>query len=126
MTSHQQMTLQLEPGLLARYKTLRECVHHSVLNDPRGMKAVAADCDLSMSELSRRLNPNDDDPRSLDINLFVNILDSTQDMMPLRWLIARFLPDDGMRHAAAVDKLERLLPEIAEALSQVRGQKGRK
>lgn len=116
-----QLTLSLEPGLLQRYRTLRECLHHSVMNDPRGMKAVAADVDLSVSELSRRLTPTKEgDPRSCDIDLLVDILDSTNDYTPLRWLIARFMPDDTHRHAVAVQKLERMLPEIAAVLREVK------
>jgi len=116
----QQMTLSLEPGLLQRYKSLRDCIHAAVLNDPRGMKSVAADCDLSVSELSRRLSPTPGDPRSLDVDVFVDILQSTQDFQPLRWLIARFLPDDGQRHAYAVQKLERLMNEVAATLQEVK------
>lgn len=118
-----QLTLALEPGLLKRYTTLRECVQHSVLSDPRGLKGVAADVDLSVSELSRRLNPSPDDPRSLDVNLFVEIMDSTNDTTPLRWLIARFLPDDDQRRAVALQQLERMLPEIAAVLSDAKRQR---
>lgn len=120
VVSGNQLTLSLEPGLMQRYKSLRECLQHSVLNDSRGLKAVAADCDLSMSELSRRLHPSPGDPRSLDIDLFVEILASTDDLMPLRWLIARFLPDDTQRKAVAIQKLERMLPEIAAVLREVK------
>lgn len=115
-----QLTLSLEPGLLQRYPSLRASLQHSVLNDPRGLKAVAADCDLSVSELSRRLNPSPDDPRSLDIDLFVEILTSTNDYSPLRWLIARFMPNDSMRRAVALQKLERMLPEIASVLREAK------
>jgi hypothetical protein len=115
-----QLTLSLEPGLLQRYKSLRDAVQHSALNDPRGLKAVAADCDLSVSELSRRLSPSPGDPRSLDVDVFVEIMASTNDYMPLRWLIARFLPDDTQRQAVAVQKLERMLSEVAAALREVK------
>lgn len=120
VVSGSQMTLSLEPGLLQRYGTLRQCIQHCVLNDPRGLKAVAADVDLSTSELSRRLSPSPDDPRSLDVNLFVALMDSTGDHTPLRWLIARFIPDDTHRRAVAVQKLERMLPEIAAVLQEVK------
>lgn len=116
-----QLTLSLEPGLLQRYKSLRECLQHSALNDPRGLKAVAADCDLSVSELSRRLNPSPGDPRSLDIDLFVDILASTSDYTPLRWLFARFIPDDSHRHAAGVQRLESLMRDVQATLEEVKG-----
>ena len=115
--SAQQLTLDLRLDLLRRYSTLREAVHHSVLNDPRGLKSVAADCDLSVSELSRRLHPADGDPRSLDINLFVEIMASTQDFTPLHWLNARFLVSGESRRTHAVDQLTRMLPELAALLA---------
>ena len=116
--SSNQLTLELQPGLLRRYDSLREAVHHSVLNDRRGMKAVAADCDISVSELSRRLAPSEGDPRSLDVNLFVAILASTGDLTPLHWLNARFMSGDDDRQRVAVETLSRLLPEIASLLAE--------
>lgn len=121
-----QMTLELQPGLLRRYQTLREAVYHSVLNDPRGMKAVAADCDLSVSELSRRLAPSDGDPRSLDVNLFDKILESTQDLTPLHWLNAKHLACEDAKRQNAVETLSRLMPEIARLLADANGERGRR
>lgn len=112
-----QIALELQPGLLRRYSTVREAVYHSVLNDPRGMKAVAADCDLTLSELTRRLSPSEGDPRSLDINLFDQILSSTGDMTPLHWLNAKHLADEDAKKRAAIDALGRALPELLRALS---------
>lgn len=51
----QQLTLELQPGLLQRYSTLRQCLYHTALNYTRGIKSLAADLDLSESELTRRL-----------------------------------------------------------------------
>lgn len=118
-----QLTLSLEPGLLQRYSTLRECIAHSVMN--RGLKVVAADVDLSVSELSRRLHPSPDDPRSLDVNVFVQIMEATGDLTPLHWLVARFIPDDQQRRSLALQKLERLLPEIASVLSDAKADRKR-
>ncbi len=112
-----QLTLELQPGLLRRYATLREAVHHSVMNDPRGMKAVAADCDLSVSELSRRLHPSDGDPRSLDVNLFDAILASTGDLTPLHWLNAKYLADAETKRQVAIETLGRVLPELTQLLA---------
>lgn len=116
-----QLTLELQLGLLQRYRSLRECVHHSCLNDRRGLKAIAADCDLSVSELSRRLHPAEGDPRSLDVDLLVQIITSTGDLTPLHWLIARFLPSDETRRQAAVDQLSQLMPRLAELLAAAGG-----
>ena len=110
------LTLQLEPGLVQRFRSLRECVHWTVLNDTRGLKAVAADCDISVSELSRRLHPSEGDPRSLDVDLFVQVMRSTQDLTPLHWLMATFLQDEDTKRRSAVDQLSKLMPQIAALL----------
>jgi hypothetical protein len=127
-----QLTLQLQPGLLQRYRTLRECLHHSVMNDSRGIKAVAADCDLSVSELTRRLSPSDGDPRSCDVNLLEPIMASTNDLTPLYWLNARFLQCPDTKRAQAVEQLSAMLPQIAQLLvdaqsspAKVKGRGGR-
>jgi hypothetical protein len=115
--SAQQLTLDLRPDLLRRYSTLREAIHHSALSFSGGLKGLAAECDLSVSELSRRLNPADGDPRSLDVNLFDRILEATDDKTPLQWLIAKHLGNNDVRKAHALDQLTRMLPEIAALLA---------
>lgn len=112
-----QLTLELEPGIRQRFSTLRECLHWTALNDPRGIKAIAADCDLSVSELSRRLHPSDDDPRSCDVNLMVRVMHSTRDLSPLHWLMAEFLQDEATKRRSAVDQLSNLMPQIAALLA---------
>lgn len=116
-----QLTLSLDPTLTQRFKTLRQCLHATVLRDPRGVKAVAADCDLSESELSRRLSPKSpDDPRSLDVDLMVEILASTGDFMPIDWLVSRFVPNDQHRRAAALQQFERLMTDAAGMLRHLK------
>lgn len=116
VSNTQQLTFELQPDLLRRFSTLRQCVHHSVLGYERGMKALAADLDLSESELSRRLNPSEDDKRSCDVNLMVRIVELTGDLMPLHWLMAKFLRDAEASKQAAVQQLAQLMPHIAQLL----------
>lgn len=116
-----QLTLELQLDLLQRYRTLRECVHHVALDYPKGMKALAADCDLSQSELSRRLHPTDGDPRSLDVDIMVRVIEVTGDLRPLHWLIAKFIPTESDRRSAAVDELTAMLPRLAELLAAAGG-----
>jgi len=122
------LTLDLEPGLLQRFPSLRDCIHWSVLNDRRGPKAVAADCDISASELARRLSPSDGDPRSCDVNLMVRIMQSTGDLTPLYYLMALFLTDEDTKRRASLDRLNQMLPEIAQLLASagVKPKQGRR
>lgn len=112
-----QLTLELQPDLLRRFSTLRQCVHHVALNYQHGMKNLAADLDLSESELSRRLSPSENDNRSCDVNLMVQIMERTGDATPLHWLMARFLRDPDVRKQAAVEQLAQLVPEIVSLLA---------
>lgn len=118
IASGAQLTFELQPDLLRRYSTLRQCVHHTVLNYERGMKSLAADLDLSESELSRRLNPSDGDNRSCDVNLMVQIVERTGDLAPIHWLMAKFLRDTETTKQAAVQQLAQLMPHIATLLAE--------
>lgn len=116
-----QLTLDFEPSVRQRFPTLRQCVHYTVLQDPRGIKQVAADCDMSESELSRRLSKRKPgSPRSCDVDLMVAIMRSTRNLLPLQWLIAEFVPDDRSRQAAAIASVETLLPQLQGALADLK------
>lgn len=110
------LTLDLEPDVLQRFPTLRDCVHWTVLNDPRGIKAVAADCDITISELTRRLSPSENDPRSLDVNLMVRVMRSTRDYTPIFYQMAEFLADDETKKREAVNELSKMMPRLAQLL----------
>lgn len=111
-----QLTLELQPSLLQRYTTLRQCVWHTALNYSRGLKALAADLDLSESELTRSLNPSENDPRRCDVNLMDRIIEVTEDTTPIQWQMAKHLRDKEARRSAAVDQLAQLMPQIATLL----------
>lgn len=111
------LTLDLEPGLLQRFPSLRDCVHWTVLNDPRGIKAVAADCDITVSELTRRLSPTENDPRSFDVNLMVRVMRSTKDFTPIYFQMSEFLADDETKKREAVAELSKLVPRLSQLLA---------
>lgn len=112
IVSENQLTLELQPSLLRRFSTLRQCVHHTALNYPKGMKELAADLDLSESELSRRLNPSEDDKRSCDVNLMVRIVEITGDLAPLHWFMAKFLHDAELHKQQAMNALVQMAPQM--------------
>lgn len=121
----QQLRLDFEPSIRQRFATLRECVYHVALSDPRGMKAVAFDCDKSLSELSRCLNPSDGDPRSCDVNLMVAVMHSTGNTAPLQWLLGEFGQDREARQDAAYAQIQNMLETLPVLLSQIAKSGGR-
>lgn len=114
VVSGTQLTLELQPGLLKRYSSLRQCVYHTAMNHHEGIKQLAADLDLSESELSRRLNPSEGDNRSCDVNLMVQIIEKTGDLTPLHWLMTKFLRDEETNRQAALSKLQQLAPSLVD------------
>jgi hypothetical protein len=119
-----QLTLDFEPSVRQRFPTLRQCVHYTVLQDPRGIKAVAADCDLSESDLSRRLAPKKKgSPRACDVDLMAAIMRSTKNLLPIQWMLAEFVPDDRTRQAAALSTVETLLPQLMAAVATMKAGK---
>lgn len=114
-----QLTLQLQPGISQRFKSLREVTHWCALNHRGGIASIAAGVDMSPSQLARKLAGNDDDPhRTLDIDDFVRVLTETGDYTPIYWLIDRFLPSDDQKRKAAVDQLSNLMPQLAALLAE--------
>ena len=118
-----QLTLQLQPGLTQRFRTLREVSHWCALNHRGGVASIAAAVDMSPSTLARKLAGNDDDPhRTFDIDDWVRAVEATGDYTPVLWLVEKFLPSDEQKRKAAVDQLSNLMPQIAALLADAGAQ----
>lgn len=109
-----QMSLSFEPGLTARFRSLREVTAHSVYSSRRGLSAVAADLDMSPSELTKRLNAGSAEPRPMRVDDLEAILGSTGDMSPVYWLIEKFLRDPDAVRQQATAQIAALLPALIE------------
>jgi hypothetical protein len=116
MTPARQLSLVFEPGLAARYQSLRDVVAHGVYE--RGLSAVAGKVDMAPSKLSEKLAGGNDRPRDLGIEEFERYLEKTRDVRPIYYLIERFLEDPGVQQAEAMAQLSelvRLLPALMSA-----------
>lgn len=114
-----QLQLDFEPGLTERYPTLTEAARHAVYASAKPMKAIASDMDVSQSDLSRKLNANQDDPRRLSVEDLVALVRSTGDLTPIYWLIETFHLDDKERAERAAVQLVKQLPELIGLLRQM-------
>lgn len=96
-----QLSLSFEPGLTARFRSLREATAHSVYASRKGRSSVAADLDLSPTDLTKRLNADHGEHRPLRADDVEQIIASTGDFTPIYWLIEKFLRDpDVVRQQA--------------------------
>lgn len=115
-----QFSLDFEPSLTEQFRSIKQCLAACVYGSRIGLTGVAAHCDLSPSGLSRMLNENEGDPRHLPADLVPLIIEATNDLRPIHWLVAKFLPNDAMRQRAAVTNLESMIPQIQLALAALK------
>lgn len=107
-----QLKLDFEPGLTERHKTLLCCIRECAYKSSKPLKAIAADMDLSESDLSRKLSGHDSDTRRLTVDDLVKIIDVMGDVTPVNWLIERFHIDDETKARRAASEFLKQLPQI--------------
>ncbi len=113
-----QMTLDFEPTLLERHKSALECVRQCAYTHRNPLKSIAADMDLSESDLSRKLTQNANDTRRFSLDDLENFIAATGDTTVIAYLAAKYLADDAMRMQVAQRQLMRQLPEVLALIKQ--------
>lgn len=111
-----QVEIDFKPGLLAQFPDWMDCVRSSVYSCGHPFKVIAADLDMSVSELSRKLSKNPSDPVHFPVDRLPDLIAATGDKRPVYWLIEKFLEDADSKRKRAVDDLTQLLPQIQAAL----------
>ena len=117
-----QLSLTLDQSLIQQFPTFRDVVTASVYGCGRQLKAIAADLDMSPSELSRKLSDNPKDPVHFPYQKLPALIEATGDKRPVVWLVEKFLDDPAAKRRSAVDRLDQLLPEIAALVKEARAE----
>ncbi len=107
------------PGLTERYDTVLDCVRGSLHQQPRPLKSIAMDMDMSQSDLSRKLSDNPDDPRRFSVGDLERYIEATGDTTPIRYLAQKYCVDNETRKREALTALAALAPQIEELLKAV-------
>lgn len=110
-----QLTLELEPGLTDRFASLRECMTACVYQ--HGLKRVAMDLDKAPGNLSRMLAG--EGGYHFSIELMERYVQTTNDLTPIYYLIARYLGDQAKTEAATMRRVETMLSDMTALLAQV-------
>lgn len=110
--SSTQMTLDFEPGLTEKYPHLLDCVRAAAYSHRNPLKTIAMDMDLTLSDLSRKLSGNRDDPRHFNVEDLERFIVATGDVSMIYWLIERFLQDQKLKQDRALQELAKQLPNI--------------
>lgn len=111
-----QVEINFEAGLTQQFPAFRDVVKAAVYSCGRPFKLVAADLDMTSSELSRKLGDNPNDPVHFPLQLLPDLIHATGDKRPIYWLIESFLEDDDTRRARAVAQIGDILPKLQALL----------
>lgn len=114
-----QLTLNFDPGLSERHKSLKACVRERAYKNDKPLKSIAADMDLSETDLSRKLGENDKDPRNLTCDDLEAYLKATGDHAPIYYLIEKFAVSTEAKQAYAAAELTKMLPNIIALAKQM-------
>lgn len=116
-TAHQ-MTLDFQPGLAERHASALDCVRECVYTQRNPLKTIAADMDLSQSELSRKLSGNPDDSRRFTLDDLERFIAATGDVTPIYYLVEKYLEDDSVKQQRAMVELVKMAPQLAALVKQ--------
>lgn len=119
-----QFTLDFEPGLLERFPRWRDTFIHIVYSGRTGLNGAAGACDVSPTDLTKRLSGEYPD-RPLRIEDIESILEEKKDWTPVYWLLERFLQDPDAKKHAALARIPGLVAALEATLAQAGGSKAR-
>jgi hypothetical protein len=114
--SSRQLNLDFTPGLTERYASILDCISGCIHTNQKPMKVIAADMDMSQSDLSRKLSSNPDDPRRftvLDLEAYVK---ATGDTVPILYLAQKYCTDNEFRQREAIAALANMAPQLQALL----------
>lgn len=115
-----QVEINFQPGLVEQFPDFRDIVKASVYGCGRPFKAIAADLDMTSSELSRKLGDNPNDPVHFPMHRLPDLIRATGDKRPVYWLVECFLEDEETKSARALAEISNLLPQL-QALVKTAG-----
>lgn len=117
-----QIEINFQAGLTEQFPAFRDVVKAAVYSCGRQFKAVAADLDMTSSELSRKLGDNPNDPVNFPLHLLPELIEATGDKRPVYWLVEKFLEDADVKRGRAVAQLADMLPQLQALLKTATSQ----
>lgn len=116
VAANRQMTLDFQPGLAERYPTALDCVKTCVYSSAKPLKSIAADMDMSQSDLSRKLANNPDDPRRFSLTDLETYIAATGDTTPVLYLAQKYCVGNDEKQRVALTALASLAPQLQALL----------
>ena len=120
-----QVEINFEAGLTQQFPRFADVVKASVYSCGRAIKSVAADLDMTSSELSRKLADNPNDNVHFPLELLPALITATGDKRPVYWLVETFLEDATTKRERAIAQLSDVLPQIMALVKAASGDDSR-
>lgn len=114
-----QLTLNIEPGLAERHKSLKDCVRERAYGRPESLKDLAEVMGMTDSDLSRKLGGNPGDPRNFTTDNLEAYLEATGDHSPIFYLIEKYAVSIEAKQSFAAAEFARLLPRMLALARQM-------
>ena len=119
-TPIKQLTLNFEPSLPERFRTLRDYLAHRVQVQAKPAKTIAGDMDMSPSTLSRKLSPGDGDTQRFNVDDLENYIGHTGDVGAIEYLASKYLCTDEQRRLNTLARVEALSIELAGLVAAIK------
>lgn len=119
-----QFTLDLEPGLVEKYPTLLSLLNVQVRTRRDKPKVVAANLGMAPAMLLRKTNDaprEDQDPdqrRVFNVEDLEAYIAHYEDMTPILYLVAKYMPDDETKRRQAIGQIAAILPSLNALVAQ--------
>lgn len=113
-----QLEIDFTPGLTEQFPKFLDCVKASVYGCGRQFQLVAADLDMSSSKLSRMLADNPEDKINFPVKLLPQLVEATGDLMPIYWLIEKFVEGQDAKQRRVMQKLAEIADMLPVLLQQ--------
>ena len=113
-----QLTMDLQPGLLERHSSLRDCIAGCIYG--RGLGRTALDLDKAPGNLSVELS--EDPTRNFSVDSLERYIGKTGDHTPIMYLIERFLaPSARPKNYDQINGLKQMAADLQRQLESLGG-----
>lgn len=111
-----QLTLDFQPGLTELRTSCLDCVDAQIRTSGKPLKTIAADMDMSSTDLSRKLKADKEDPRHFTLADFEKYLSATGDTTPILYLAQKYCVSNVVKRDQALNALASMAPQLQALL----------
>lgn len=116
-----QLTLDFEPALSERFKSLKDYVAFRVQEQRINAAQLASKMDLSPSVLSRKLNGAKEDTQRFNTDDLEGYITATGDIASvMEYLAAKYMDSDKSKQQRVLAKVEGMLPDLLAAIASLK------